>query len=239
MRLSAHKLWFVPALFLLAVSILAFRSRATVPGQNRLASLPPVMLWAWERPEKLNFIDTTKVGVAFLAKTILLKADELNVRPRLQPLELPNETKTVAVVRIETDRREVPALSEYQLTSTAAEISALAKLPNITAVQIDFDATVSQRDFYRQLVQRVRRDLPNQIALSITALASWCDGDNWPRDLPIDEAVPMFFRMGVDQHQFAARLKTGDGFLKAPCQNAAGVSTDEPITAPSVQRVYI
>jgi len=197
------------------------------------------MLWAWERPEKLTFIDTKTVGVAFLAKTIFLKNDLVNTRPRMQPLELSDGTRVVAVVRIEADRSEAPTLSPSQLEKSAAEVVELSKLPNLTAIQIDFDASLSQRDFYRQLLQRVRRDLPGQMALSITALASWCDGDNWTRDLPIDEAVPMFFRMGVDQHQFAARLKSGDGFLKEPCQNAAGVSTDEPITAPAVQRVYI
>jgi hypothetical protein len=235
MKVSRTKFWLIPILLVVTVSIFALRPRQT----RHLASLPPVMLWAWERPEKLNFIDTSKVGVAFLAKTILLQGESVYNRPRLQPLELPDATRLVAVVRIETDRKETPTLSESQLETTAAEIKALTSSPNIIAIQIDFDATVSQRDFYRQLLQLVRRDLPAQVAMSITALASWCDGDNWIRDLPIDEAVPMFFRMGVDQRQYQSRLKSGEALFKEPCQNAFGLSLDEPIPAPPGGRVYL
>jgi hypothetical protein len=106
-------------------------------------------------------------------------------------------------------------------------------------VQIDFDATVSERNFYRELLKEVRRQLPAHTGLSITALASWCAGDDWLRDLPVDEAVPMLFRLGVDQHQFQRRLETGQPFESRMCQNAAGVSTDEPVTPPAVDRLYI
>ena len=32
--------------------------------------------------------------------------------------------------------------------------------------------------------------------LTITALASWCDGDDWIDGLPVADASPMLFRMG-------------------------------------------
>src|SRR5687767_16011817 len=70
---------------------------------------PAVILWAWERPEDLTFIDPQKTGVAFLAKTITLRGDKVLVRPRLQPLTLPEGAKTIAVVRIETDRSDSPS----------------------------------------------------------------------------------------------------------------------------------
>jgi hypothetical protein len=106
-------------------------------------------------------------------------------------------------------------------------------------VQIDFDAKVSERDFYRSLLQAVRQQLPASTKLSITALASWCAGDDWQRDLPVDEAVPMLFRLGVDQHQFQRRLETGQTFESRMCQDSAGVSTDEPVTPPTIDRLYI
>jgi hypothetical protein len=59
------------------------------------------MLWAWERPENLLFLDCEKAGVAFLAKTITLGSDGMDVRPRLQPLLAPKNCKMVATVRIE------------------------------------------------------------------------------------------------------------------------------------------
>jgi hypothetical protein len=222
---------FLPIL-LLAV-LVAVASHRTTP----LGSLPPVMLWAWERPEDLSFVDPQTTGVAYLAKTITLHDDKVVVRPRLQPLQLAQGTRLVAVVRIESDRREVPSLSASQVKQAAKEISGLAH--RVALVQIDFDATVSERNFYRELLQTVRRDLPPNVGLSITALASWCAGDDWLADLPIDEAVPMLFRLGVDQHQFQRRLETGQPFESRICRNAAGVSTDEPVTAPAVDRLYI
>ena len=195
-----------------------------------------VILWAWERPEDLTFIDPQKTEVAFLAKTITLRGDEVVVRPRLQPLRLPEGTKTIAVVRIETDRGDLPALSTTQLDQTARQ---MRNLTASSVVQIDFDATTSERNFYRSLITQLRNELPASTALSITALASWCTGDDWLTDLPIDEAVPMLFRLGVDQRQFQRRLETGQPFASRICRNSAGVSTDEPVNAPPVNRLYI
>src|ERR1700752_3250241 len=194
---------------------------------------PAVFLWAWERPEDLTFIDPQKTGVAFLAKTIYLRGDKVVVKPRLQPLKIAPGTKLVAVVRIETD---LPTLSSPQFQQAAREI---VNSSASSAVQIDFDAKVSERHFYRSLLQEVRQQLPASTKLSITALASWCAGDDWLHDLPIEEAVPMLFRLGVDQRQFQRRLETGQRFESRMCQNSAGVSTDEPVTAPTVDRLYI
>jgi len=109
----------------------------------------------------------------------------------------------------------------------------------VSVVQIDFDAGVSERDFYRKLLQRVRAELSPSVGLSITALASWCAGDNWIADLPVDEAVPMLFRMGVERPQFQRRLDSGQPFEVSICRNSAGVSTDEPVTVPAVNRLYL
>ena len=214
---------------ILIVSLLSYR-------RTPVEQLPPVMLWAWERPEDLTFIDPQKTGVAFLAKTITLRGDKVVAKPRLQPLKVPDATKIVAVVRIESDRTEPPSLSPAQLAQTVAEIrnSSVKSL-----LQIDFDATVSERNFYRSLLTQLRNELPASTALSITALASWCAGDDWLTDLPIDEAVPMLFRLGVDQRQFQRRLETGQPFESRMCRNSAGVSTDEPVNAPPVSRLYI
>jgi len=197
---------------------------------------PRVFLWAWERPEDLRFIDPHTTGVAFLAKTVYLRGDSVVVRPRLQPLQLAPGTKLIAVVRIETDRQQRPVLSNSQLQQTANEILSLSTK---SLVQIDFDAVVSERSFYRELLQTVRRQLPASTALSITALASWCAGDEWLSDVPIDEAVPMLFRMGVERRQFQRRLESGEPFQSSRCQNSAGVSTDELVNAPAVNRLYI
>ena len=215
---------------LLPISLLVACSRP-----KTLTHLPPVIVWAWERPEKLDFIDTNQVGVAFLAKTIELEGDSMVSKPRLQPLELAPGTKLVAVVRIETDGKQGPPFSTSKLEKISNEVVEASALSGVSVVQIDCDAITPEREFYRALITQVRRDLPASTALSITALASWCAGDQWLSDLPIDEAVPMLFRMGVDRNHF----RSGRRFDAAICQSAAGVSTDESVTAPDVERLYI
>jgi hypothetical protein len=195
-----------------------------------------VILWAWERPEDLTFIDPEKVGVAFLAKTIYLRGEKVVVKPRLQPLKLVPGTKLIAVVRIESDPKNVPSLSTLQLRQTANEI---ANLSGISVVQIDFDATLSERNFYRSLLTEVRTQLPSSTGLSMTALASWCAGDDWLSDLPVDEAVPMLFRMGVEKTVFQRRLESGQRFESSICRSTAGVSVDEPVNVPPVDRLYV
>lgn len=212
----------------------------TSRSANGIAKLPPTILWAWERPEKLDFIDREKVGIAFLAKTIRLRGKQTISRPRLQPLATPLDAPVVAVARVETERAEPATLSAQQLQDATREISELAHLPNVVMVQVDFDATTSERSFYRSLLANLRASLPASTLLSITALASWCEGDNWLDDLPIDEAVPMLFRMGVERNQFLSHLGAGEKFKAKRCQNSVGISTDEPVdNLPFVDRVYV
>jgi hypothetical protein len=209
-------------------------------AESRLSPLPHIILWAWERPETLNFIDTDKVGVAFLAKTIYLRDERVVARPRLQPLSVRPGTVLMAVARIESGRSSAPFLTPNQRDAVAKEIAALAQLPNVAAVQVDFDAKVSERAFYADLLSAVRKALPLRTALSITALASWCKGDNWLDSLPIDEAVPMLFRMGVDRSQIVSGLVSGERFSSALCGQSSGVATDEPLPyAPATARIYV
>jgi hypothetical protein len=207
---------------------------------NRLSKLPSTILWAWERPEKLDYIDQQKVGVAFLAKTIYLRGDQAVSLPRLQPLALPAGVPVIAVARIETERARPATLSSQQMNNAAREIADLGRFPNVVMVQVDFDATLSERSFYRSLLTELRGIVPQPTLLSITALASWCSGDNWLDDLPIDEAVPMLFRMGVERNQFRAQLAAGQKFNAQRCSGSVGISTDEPLgKLPQVQRVYV
>ena len=129
------------------------------------------------------------------------------------------------------------------MKAAAAEIAKLGSLPNVVMVQVDFDANTTERSFYRELLEELRARLPQSTLLSITALASWCKGDNWLDGLPIDEAVPMLFRMGVERNQFLSQLAAGDRFRAGPCQESAGISTDEPLAQlppdQRIQRFYV
>jgi hypothetical protein len=69
--------------------------------------------------------------------------------------------------------------------------------------------------------------MPPRLPLSMTALASWCLDDNWLDELPVDEAVPMLFRMGPGE---AALRRAWPSRTPAPkCRESLGVSLDEPL----------
>jgi hypothetical protein len=219
--------------------------------RSGIRALPRTMLWAWERPEDFNFIDPRETGVAFLAGTIKIVVehktvidDEIvidneqvdqpsshsrgalrfGVMPRRQPLRVPAGTPLVAVARIEM--RSAPP-KETNAPALAAEIARLAEIRGVVGIQIDFDATVSQRELYAAILRELREQIPKEMPISITALASWCFGDAWLNQLPIDEAVPMLFRMGVDDRNIRSRLARGEDFASPVCRSSVGVSTDE------------
>ncbi len=235
-------------LLLAGLTILFLRLRAAnilahetaTPARARMAAMPKVFLWAWERPENLEFINPQEIGVAFLSETIYLRGDKAIRRPRLQPLKVPNATKLIAVVRIESMREEPPTLSNEQRALVVEALAHTAQAKTVAGLQIDFDVTESERKFYRDLLFDVRKRLPESMPLSITALASWCIYDNWLDDLPVDEAVPMLFRMGVDRHRISNYLQTGGSFRAPLCKSSMGVSTDETIaTLSNTSRLYI
>lgn len=198
-------------------------------ARDRLPGFPRLILWAWESPQRLDFIDPHEAGVAFLAKTILLRNHEAIVHPRLQPLKVPPGTALIAVVRLESSGGDLPRAAEV-----APAIAELSDAPGIRALQIDFDARASERPFYRDLIGQVKHRLPERFPLSITALASWCNGDGWIAALPVSDAVPMLFRMGAE------RYRPGDHFRVPLCQSSVGVSMDEPVARlPRGRRVYV
>lgn len=229
-------------------------STTNTPSGQSLHLLPTVFFWAWEKPEDLQFVNSKIAGVAFLAKTIYLfpryqtstdyPSDEIVVKPRLQPLCVAPGTLLIAVARLETPQRSsrgeavssvpnITAIPASKREEIAREIVELQFLPGVRAIQIDFDATVSQRAFYSSLLSDVRRNLPASLPLSITALASWCIGDSWLEHLPpgtIDEAVPMLFRMGPDSATVARFLRSGQEFPAPACQGSLGLSTDESLS---------
>jgi hypothetical protein len=234
-------LWLVvaisaPALFL-RNGITARCLVETYAFDDRMQDFPNVILWAWERPEDLRFINTNDIGVAFLAQTVSLRGGQTSIRPRLQPLSVAADAKLIAVTRLESNRA---ALSSEQRALTVAAIAKLTRNERVAAIQIDFDARTTERAFYRDLLIDLRQAIPVTVRLSITALASWCLGDDWLAGLPIDEAVPMLFRMGVDQRNIEMRLNAGDDFNAPLARHSLGISTDEPLARlPAGRRVYV
>jgi hypothetical protein len=224
----------VAGLMLSVVSLsLSISCRTTTQTRNRFDEIrfPNQILWAWERPEELEFLDSQKFAVAFLAQTLVLKNDDVEYKPRRQPLKVKPDTRLIAVTRIESQKTTgLPtALSAAQKQKLIDLVLKTAQLRNVAAIQIDFDAARSEREFYRDLLNQLRQKLPDNMPLSMTALASFCVGDRWLDDLPVDEAVPMIFRMGADSHSIKTYLTTGNDFREPLCRRSYGIALDEPL----------
>lgn len=215
--------------------------------QLPLAACPQRMLWVWERPEDLTWLDSSKFGVAYLDRTIFLSGESIRVDCRRQPMKIPAGTYVMAVVRLESDEHNPAAFSKQQIDKLCERIMDVGKNQSVRAVQIDFDARQNEQLGYKRLLAAVRARLPNKIPLSMTALLSWCVDDTWLEGLPVDEAVPMFFRMGVhesERQRYLQKLTSGDLLahqIRCKCQDSIGVCTDElfdlkPFTA---RRIYV
>ncbi|HYX30056.1 MAG TPA: hypothetical protein VE863_16060 [Pyrinomonadaceae bacterium] len=233
------------AILIIGATVLITVASCHRQTRNRLDEIqfPRIVIWAWERPEDLSFIDSHKYGIAFLAQTLTLKNDDVVSNPRHQPLEVPPDTKMMAVTRIESQKvtGQKPALSASQREKLVKLIRQTLERGRVTAIQVDFDALVSERDFYRALLQDLRAQLPDNVPLSMTALASFCIGDRWLNDLPVDDAVPMIFRMGADDRSVRNMLANGNDFGEPLCRRSYGIALDEPlqIKFDESRRVYV
>ena len=204
--------------------------------------LPRLMLWAWERPADLRDLDGG-TGVAFLSQTLIVRNGAVTVLPRRNPLRVSPHTALIAVTRIQTEhgmnRPPEDGPSQGAVATIATAIAGTRTLPRVRGVQIDFDAAESERSFYRALIFAVRQAVGPEVPLSLTALASWCTGDRWMDGLPIDEAVPMLFRMGPVNEPYAGLARSTHA-AAAQCRGALGTSLDEPLHVRAAgRRVYV
>jgi len=223
-------------LFPFAVFCFAVRPDALnlTPPPGRMRALPARVLWVWERPEDLRSIDPRTTAIATLDWTVVL-GQRIVAIPRRQYYAVPAGTKRIAVVRI-----EAPGSVATNLAPAAADaILDLGFSPDVAALQIDFDARRSQRAFYTALLRDLRRRMPPNLPLSMTALASWCSNDDWIASLPVDEAVPMFFRMEPGR-RFAPPNAPELHIREPLCTTSIGISTREPAPASlDNKRVYV
>jgi hypothetical protein len=194
-----------------------------------LPGFPTIILWAWESRQDLSFLKRDSAGIAFLARTVWVDGDRrVQSRPRLQPLRFTPGTALMAVVRVESAGHGLPSASEV-----VREIRPAAELAGVRALQIDFDARQSEREWYGALLRQLHDEMPPKIPLTITALEHWCEDGAWVSSLPVTEATPMLFRMGPEDR------RTPGSFAAGPCSSSVGVSTDElPVRIPRARRIY-
>lgn len=198
-----------------------------------------LVLWAWERPEDLRFASHS-AEVAVQTGFIVLSGDQVIARGRRFPLRAEPGQASTALVHVQIDHRRPLALDPAAEVAAARAVLAYARAPWVRRVQVDFEVRESERPILLRLLHGVRTGLPADVSLSMTALTSWCETETWLGQAPVDEIVPMLFRMGRGGAALRAKLASGGDFAEPRCRQALAISTDAPVPrAPAGRRVYV
>lgn len=194
------------------------------------------MVWAWEQKMNLERLGKDHVGVAFYAAMLGPGRDsDVSVNLRRQSLRIASGAYEMPVVRLDSY-----GMRAQHMAGAAAAVVKIVQTTKARAVQIDYDARESELENYRGFLRDLRARLGPEVFLSMTALASWCGADSWLKDLPVDEVVPMAFRMGTEDPVWRNMLAAGRDFAAPVCRNSLGVTLDEKLpTIPPRQRIYI
>jgi hypothetical protein len=152
-----------------------------------------IILWSWQCKNDFRFLDQTLINsIAPLVATFFINKKGYHVEAQKNAIILPKKKlKIIAVFRFEIT--SIPDVCHIQ--SIVKTIVSLTKPDQ--EIQIDFDAKVSQRVFYKAFLDELYKERKN---LSITALASWCfkrKSNEWIESLPIRYAVPMLYNLGA------------------------------------------
>lgn len=202
------------------------------------AAQPARVVWAWERLETLDALPPG-IGIAAVTGFIRLRAGGIvALRGRRFPLlAAPDRPAPIAVVHIEIDQ-SLP-LDWSDRLSRQVVSAALILTRGAPNVQIDMEVRQSQRAALLDVLHGVRVGLAPGTTLSMTALAAWCETETWLDQAPVDEIVPMLFRMGRGGASLRAKLAAGGDFNQPRCRSAAGIATDSPVAVPPGRRLYI
>jgi hypothetical protein len=149
---------------------------------------------------------------------------------------------STALVHVQIDRGRPLAWTLAQRHEAAQAVLAFGQAAGADRLQVDFEVRRSEHGVLLDLLSDVRRGLPKTKQLSMTALASWCETETWLDAAPVDEIVPMLFRMGPDAvtdltclgecGRGSAPLRTRDvfaaGAAKAAAERAMFFKSDHP-----------
>lgn len=168
---------------------------------------------------------------AVLMESFVLRANGLERGGRQAPLPLPAGVRVLPVIHIEAapDAPSAFTARQHETLLKAVIRQAGAAARSSGWVQIDFEAPLRQRSAYQSWVRSVREALPKQVKLSVTALAHWCTQGDWLDQLPVDEVVPMLYRLGEDSTRWRERFVRDDPALARRCRSGSlGFATNDP-----------
>jgi hypothetical protein len=240
----------VTGIVLLAAGLLAHVVRHRVPEGARgpassaevAASLTHGVAWIWpdsNGPRAAHGDASPYREAAVLVESLMLRAGGIEHGGRTQPLALPAGVRLVPVVHLEA-AEDAPA--EFTPAQRDAIVAAVRRQGGTAAagaglLQLDFEAPARQRDAYRKLVATVREALPAGVRLSVTVLAHWCAQGDWLDRLPVDEVVPMLYRLGPHADDWRRRFAQDDAGLARRCRGPAlGFATNDPPPAALIAR---
>lgn len=170
--------------------------------------------------------------------SIILDGNVVVARGRRFPLVV-GEPPSTSVVHVEIGHDRPLAWTRAMRATTGAAILHYAMRARTPRVQVDFEVRASERPVLLGVLGDLRRALPRGTLLSMTALASWC-GEDWLGRAPVDEVVPMLFRMGSGGASVRAALADGQDLRHPRCRSAFGIAIGTPVPrAPPGRRVYL
>jgi hypothetical protein len=167
---------------------------------------------------------------AVLSESLVLRAAGVEHGGRTQALVLPHGVRLLPVIHVEAAADAPAALTPVQRAAVLAAVRRQAGTAAAGAglLQLDFEAPPRQREAYVRLVGDIREALPANVRLSVTALAHWCVQGDWLDRLPVDEVVPMLYRLGPQAASWRQRFERADAQLARRCRGPAlGFATND------------
>lgn len=199
-------------------------------------SLAHGVAWIWPNsngPKQVGSDAAPYREAAVLVASLVLRARSVEHGGRTQSLNLPDGVRVVPVVHVESAEDAPDDITPTQREAIVATVRRLASTATPGAgaglLQLDFEAPARQREAYRALVTAIRAALPADVRLSVTALVHWCTQGDWLDQLPVDEVVPMLYRLGSHASDWRRRFAQDDAGLARRCRGPAlGFATNDP-----------
>ena len=217
---------FKSSLLLLCAAFICGSAWTKVSVDTPSPPVPRLILWSWEHDDDLSYVQPRDAAVAYYAGTILLGRDIATFHKRKNPLHVNKGVYCFPVFRIE-NAHPAESLSNSACASALQLIKDYADKRRPPKIQIDFDATAGERQAYSVFLHNLKKQLPPNTLISITALASWCLADKWLQAAAVDETVAMMFSLGRGKKDALQTLSSTKLDSGANCSQSVGLAVYE------------